>query len=297
MRLGFREPTSRGIPPTSRPHFGIRDATREAAVLGWDHICQKLFEERVRELSVSTEGKLLYCWKRLLFRWPKNGQDTGPFSEFIDCAFKTLSDHIDAVDWICRDIWRSGGLAITEEFVQEILRRKLAEQIAAHTSELDKKLTRLMHRKTFENRSPIVHSYERAKKQLSDKVLVLCNAGVGIPGHCEAGTEHAHDLSGMTLPSRQEAGQSSELSPEETVADRHDNAIRENEAPPARNAREAFVLPILEEKGWSVHRFSVEAELDFHTVNDYLKEKTKPNRSTRKQLADALGIPVTKLPH
>jgi hypothetical protein len=63
-----------------------------------------------------------------------------------------------------------------------------------------------------------------------------------------------------------------------------------------RNKRQLFVEPILEKKGWSTHRFAVEAEVDFHTANDYLKNKTKPNRATRTQLAKALGISVDQLP-
>jgi hypothetical protein len=62
------------------------------------------------------------------------------------------------------------------------------------------------------------------------------------------------------------------------------------------NERQSFVEPILDKKGWSANRFAVEAEVDFHTVNGYLKGKTRPNRSTRKQLADALEIPINKLP-
>jgi lambda repressor-like predicted transcriptional regulator len=63
-----------------------------------------------------------------------------------------------------------------------------------------------------------------------------------------------------------------------------------------RNIREAFIMLILDKKGWSIHRLAVEAQLDFHTVNDYLKGKTRPNRSTRKALADALEVPVENLP-
>lgn len=62
------------------------------------------------------------------------------------------------------------------------------------------------------------------------------------------------------------------------------------------NARQLFVRPILEKKGWSVHQFAVEAQVDFHTANDYLKGKTKPNRASRAQMAKALGVPVEDLP-
>jgi lambda repressor-like predicted transcriptional regulator len=60
--------------------------------------------------------------------------------------------------------------------------------------------------------------------------------------------------------------------------------------------RQSFVQRILDKKGWSTNRLAVEAGLDFHTVNDYLKGKTRSNRSTRKQLADALVIAVEELP-
>jgi hypothetical protein len=36
--------------------------------------------------------------------------------------------------------------------------------------------------------------------------------------------------------------------------------------------------------------------VDFHTANDYLKGKTNSYKSTRKKLADALGVPVEELP-
>jgi lambda repressor-like predicted transcriptional regulator len=60
--------------------------------------------------------------------------------------------------------------------------------------------------------------------------------------------------------------------------------------------RESVVNPILEEKGWSLLEFAQEANLDSQTVNDCLKGKTTPYRSTRKKLADALGLRVEDLP-
>src|SRR5258708_2480699 len=61
-------------------------------------------------------------------------------------------------------------------------------------------------------------------------------------------------------------------------------------------ARAAFVKPILERKGWSILDWAIESRVDFHTASDYLKGKTKPYPSTRKKLADALGVPVRDLP-
>jgi hypothetical protein len=69
----------------------------------WDHSCQKSFEKRVRELPIEAETQV--CWRRLLSGWLLNPQnlEVSDFTRFIDCAFKVLSDHLDKVDWICRD--------------------------------------------------------------------------------------------------------------------------------------------------------------------------------------------------
>jgi hypothetical protein len=61
-------------------------------------------------------------------------------------------------------------------------------------------------------------------------------------------------------------------------------------------ARAAFVKPLLAEKGWSPLDWANAASVDFHTVNDYLKGTTKPYSSTRKKLADSLGVHVQDMP-
>jgi hypothetical protein len=61
--------------------------------------------------------------------------------------------------------------------------------------------------------------------------------------------------------------------------------------------RAAFVMPILEKKGWSILDWANKSDVDFHTANDYLKGRTNPYRSTRKELAASLGVDVDKLPH
>ena len=60
--------------------------------------------------------------------------------------------------------------------------------------------------------------------------------------------------------------------------------------------REAFVNPILRNKGWSVHDWASQSVVDFHTASDYLKGRTNPYPSTRAKLARSLGIEVQKLP-
>jgi hypothetical protein len=60
--------------------------------------------------------------------------------------------------------------------------------------------------------------------------------------------------------------------------------------------RQAFVRPILTDKGWSIHDWADKANVDFHTANEYLKGTTNPYASTRKKLADSLGVAVADLP-
>jgi len=63
-----------------------------------------------------------------------------------------------------------------------------------------------------------------------------------------------------------------------------------------QGARADFVMPILASKGWSVLDWANECGVDFHTANDFLKDKTNPYRSTRKKLAEGLGVVVEELP-
>lgn len=72
--------------------------------------------------------------------------------------------------------------------------------------------------------------------------------------------------------------------------------IAETTNPAPSSTREAFINPILEKKGLSVHQWANNAKVDFHTADNYLKGKTKPYPDTLKKLADALGIDIAKLP-
>lgn len=62
------------------------------------------------------------------------------------------------------------------------------------------------------------------------------------------------------------------------------------------SAREGFVMPILKKKGWSILDWANESKVDYHTAQGYLKGQTNPYLSTRRKLADALGVPVEELP-
>jgi len=64
----------------------------------------------------------------------------------------------------------------------------------------------------------------------------------------------------------------------------------------ASNPREAFVLPLLDNKGWSILEWANEARVAYHTAADYLSGATKPYRSSRAKLAKALGLTANQLP-
>jgi lambda repressor-like predicted transcriptional regulator len=60
--------------------------------------------------------------------------------------------------------------------------------------------------------------------------------------------------------------------------------------------RESIIEPILKQKGWSILDWANEARVDYKTAAGYLNGTTKTYRSSRKKLADALGIAPEALP-
>jgi len=60
--------------------------------------------------------------------------------------------------------------------------------------------------------------------------------------------------------------------------------------------RKDLLEPMLAAKGFSVRDWAIQADVDFHTARDYRNGKTRTYRTTRKKLADALGIRVEDLP-
>lgn len=68
------------------------------------------------------------------------------------------------------------------------------------------------------------------------------------------------------------------------------DAQAEEQNPQPGAKRQRFVKSWLSAKGWSIHDWAKNASVDFHTADNYLKGKTRPFPSTRKKLADALGV-------
>jgi hypothetical protein len=94
----------------------------------------------------------------------------------------------------------------------------------------------------------------------------------------------------VTAPEPQQAGADLTVAPADAIAESSDVAAR-------RKAREAGVMPILTDKVWSANQWAIEASVDFHTVDNYLKGITKKlQRAKRELLAAALGITPKALP-
>jgi lambda repressor-like predicted transcriptional regulator len=62
------------------------------------------------------------------------------------------------------------------------------------------------------------------------------------------------------------------------------------------NRRAAYVCPILNKNGWSIRDWAQESNVDYKTAASYVKGKGSPYASTKKKLADSLGVPVEQLP-
>jgi hypothetical protein len=61
-------------------------------------------------------------------------------------------------------------------------------------------------------------------------------------------------------------------------------------------ARRKVVKPLLDAKGWSIQEWATNSNVDFHTANDYWNGDTNPYPSSRKKLAESLGLQPSELP-
>jgi lambda repressor-like predicted transcriptional regulator len=85
-------------------------------------------------------------------------------------------------------------------------------------------------------------------------------------------------------------------SSESTIFDNPQHDSKDIDEITDENERRAFVIPLLDKKGWSILDWANEAGVSHATAIDYLDKKTKPYRSTRLKLAKALGVNVEQLP-
>jgi lambda repressor-like predicted transcriptional regulator len=65
---------------------------------------------------------------------------------------------------------------------------------------------------------------------------------------------------------------------------------------PESNLRQQVVQPHLARLGWSAFAWSQHAGVDPNTATDYLAGRRRPNQTTRKKLAEAIGLEPEQLP-
>jgi hypothetical protein len=310
---------------------------REVAVLVWDLRCREQFQQRVlHESTIETETEV--CWQWLLSAWPAKAakvetSEVARLNEFIDRAFEILSDHLDKVDWICRDIWASDGSSVGADFVREVLSSEIADQIEKHAAAIDSRLKTFMHEEEFGGRRPVLHHYENATKQMKQNISYRYDEEArrlecsGVENGQPASNEHSGTRKIMAGPCdvqvrelerrNQRDGLSIEEKQLESVPRRmvptsetepknrraaaltpiqSDGETTKRAEGPEHKNREAFLRETLEKKGFSVHDWAKQASVDFHTADDFLKGKTRPYPSTRRKLLDALGVKTEDLP-
>jgi hypothetical protein len=65
---------------------------------------------------------------------------------------------------------------------------------------------------------------------------------------------------------------------------------------PVASRRQAFIQPLLEERGWSLYDWAKEAKVSHHTASDYFNNKRRTQPYNRKGLAEALSLTYQQFP-
>jgi lambda repressor-like predicted transcriptional regulator len=62
------------------------------------------------------------------------------------------------------------------------------------------------------------------------------------------------------------------------------------------NRHKVAMQALLDKRGWTINDLAVQAGVDFHTADRFVKGSAKSYSSTRKKFADALGVGIEELP-
>lgn len=150
-------------------------------------------------------------------------------------------------------------------------------------------------RRSQERQQELEHERQLALIRLQSHALVWA----GSVDELTAAITHWYESGWIVATSLQDALQKAAyhfLAPDGTAVVKHSPLITQPPEPDAQNPRQAFVIPLLERRGWSILDWASEANVSYATAQDYLADKTKPFPNTRLKLAKALGITVQQLP-
>jgi ribosome-binding protein aMBF1 (putative translation factor) len=238
---------------------------------------RQLYTEKLKELSDKMQAKSMASERKAGVAARKTG---GSFLlNIVDGQLALLNEWWEKVDRVAREVWEIQREPLAPEFVRDVLLPEAMNLIDVRKGAVTASLSlaalrrldavnlhRAQHHLAMElNRlkAKVVNHYEIEARELEYKSTRQPDPTVSRP------------------PNNEKSGRSEDL---------------ESTNLALSNSREALIRPILEEKGFSVHDWATKAKVDFHTANNYLKGKTKPQPSTLKKLADALGVEVAKLP-
>lgn len=235
--------------------------------------------ESYRELHERTAAS----WRQIRYEQRQLGQQPGPgyYARLCDGAIVVLRELLGKIDEVCREVQSQKRGSVNAAFIRSVLLPKIFEAIEARNSSIRWELERVARRTRFRNLTPALRHLARAIN------------------HVKGGVSNKYEIEIRELELRarstpqgigtQVVESFSEIS---TLNQLTQNPTKVK----SKNQRKSLVMPILRTKGWSILDWAMNSGVDFHTANDYLNAKTKPYSSTRKKLAEALGVEVNRLP-
>lgn len=244
----------------------------------WGSREDQLVTLKLRESYKQLHEETAASWKQIHYEQRQIGQKEGPgyYARLCDGAIAVLRKLLWKIDSACREVQSMKGAVVNATFIRSVLLRKVFEAIDARNGSIRWELELRARRTNFTNLTPalhhLVHSINHLKGDFSTQYEV-----------------EIRELELARSRPAQVVGEVSEFSIPSKLTQ-----------PPAGlesgDRRKSFVMPVLQAKGWSIHDWAINSGVDFHTANDYLNGKTKPYSSTRKKLAESLGIEVQDLP-
>lgn len=260
-------------------------------MMGFD---RRLFELKLQESSLQKDTQI--CWARLLRNYKEN-DGVAIFKASVDCAIEALSDHLDEVDWYCRDTWSGQGGSVTAQFVLEVVSQEIADTIEARVSAIQARLKQFMSRKGLKNRTPVLHHLFEAKKRLKAtmvgrydmEVRELEDAGA------EAKNEHIQSDNSRERPKPEQEA----IEPDECVGltnakalaigeqrygEPHGGALaRDKDGRDRRKNVDAYIREILNKTGKRITRTDIWKAAGYHSRTEFERwerhDTKRPNKA------------------
>lgn len=243
-----------------------------------DQLVTLKLHESYKQLHEGTAAS----WRQIRCEQRQLGQQQGPgyYARLCDGAIAVLREHLGKIDGACREVQSKKGESVNAEFIRSVLLQKVFEAIEARNGSIRGELELMARRTHFKNLTPALHHLVHAINHLKGDFRNQYEIEIR---ELELARSRPRNLAAQVIGELSEFSAPSKLTQTPAGVESGD-------------LRKSFVMPILQTKGWSVHDWAINSGVDFHTANDYLNGKTKPYSSTRKKLAESLGIEVQDLP-